>query len=288
MFINACFINPCFINPWFINPFFIKQCFINPWFINPCFINPWFISPCFINPYFTNPWFISPCFINPCFNNPCFINPCFINPWFINPWFINPCFINPRTYKGGGGGGGGGWLPPPSEDFLIFFSLDDKTSASEVFSSCLFNPLREFWDKFSDGQLVWLRDRTSYVAGGQAVFEWKCMFFQPCLVTSQASSRPTTHKIYLILLRRSKLSTKDKIVWKYCNSSKPQGRGSINPTLYNGGVRTLRVRPRVNPCFINLRFINPRLINCWPAYTTTDIDCTTTAQKIKFIWSTIL
>ena len=92
------------------------------------------------------------------------------------------------------------------------------------------------------------------------------MFFQPCLVTSQASSKATTHKIYLILLRRSKLSTKDKIVWKYCNLSQPQGRGSINPTLYNGGGRTLRVRPRVNPCFIHLRFINSRLINCWPVH----------------------
>jgi len=37
---------------------------------------------------------------------------------------------------------------------------------------------------------------------------------------------------------------------------------SLNPTLDNGGGRTLRVRPRVNPCFINLRFINPRVINC--------------------------
>ena len=43
-----------------------------------------------------------------------------------------------------GGGGGGRWfLPPPL--FFEFFFLYDKTSAP---------------DKFSDGQLLWLRDMT--------------------------------------------------------------------------------------------------------------------------------
>ena len=44
----------------------------------------------------------------------------------------------------GGGGGGGGWFLPPPSFFWVFF-LDDKTSAP---------------DKFSDGQLLWLRDMT--------------------------------------------------------------------------------------------------------------------------------
>ena len=37
---------------------------------------------------------------------------------------------------------------------------------------------RLFWDQFSDGQLLWLRDMTSYEVGGQAIFDWKCMFIQ--------------------------------------------------------------------------------------------------------------
>ena len=55
------------------------------------------------------------------------------------------CFIwiNSRDRAGcgaGGGGGGGGAPPPPPPPpsvFLIFF-LEDKTSALEVFCSCLF------------------------------------------------------------------------------------------------------------------------------------------------------
>ena len=53
--------------------------------------------------------------------------------------------------------------------------------------------------------------------------------WRPLLVTSQTSSGATTHKIYLVLLRRSKVSTKGKIVSKYCNISKPPGKGSIHP-----------------------------------------------------------
>ena len=37
---------------------------------------------------------------------------------------------------------------------------------------------RGVWDKFSEGQLPWSRDMTSYVAGGLVIFEGKCMFFQ--------------------------------------------------------------------------------------------------------------
>ena len=52
------------------------------------------------------------------------------------------CAINRRTYKFGGGGREGR-LPPASEVFLIFF-LDGKTSAPDVFSSCLFIPRAHF------------------------------------------------------------------------------------------------------------------------------------------------
>ena len=38
---------------------------------------------------------------------------------------------------------------------------------------------------------------------------------------SQDSSSATTDKTYLILLRNQRLSTKGKIVSKYCNISKP-------------------------------------------------------------------
>ena len=44
----------------------------------------------------------------------------------------------------GGGGGGTGVFAPPGF-FFVFFFLDDKTSAP---------------DKFSDGELLWLRDMT--------------------------------------------------------------------------------------------------------------------------------
>ena len=45
------------------------------------------------------------------------------------------------------------------------------------------------------------------------------------------------------------LSTKGKLVSKYCNISKTPGRGSIHalrPRLYHGRGMNLRVRPRVN------------------------------------------
>ena len=40
------------------------------------------------------------------------------------------------------------------------------------------HPSGTFWDKSSDGQLLWLRNMTSWIAGGQANFGWKYMFFQ--------------------------------------------------------------------------------------------------------------
>ena len=79
---------------------------------------------------------------------------------------------------------------------------------------------------------------------------------QPLLVTSQASSSATTHKIYLILLRRSvRLFTKGKIVSKYCNISKTAGRGSINPppfcTMVGVWIIILCVRMRVKLLMIS-------------------------------------
>ena len=57
-----------------------------------------------------------------------------------------------------------------------------------------------------------------------------------------ASTSPSPHK-------DQSLSTKGKIVSKYCNiSNKTQVRGSIQPpppTLYHGGAMNLRVRPGV-------------------------------------------
>ena len=45
------------------------------------------------------------------------------------------------TYNGGGGGMEA--TPPPHKDFLNFF-LEDKTSAPDVFISCLFIPRAHF------------------------------------------------------------------------------------------------------------------------------------------------
>ena len=51
--------------------------------------------------------------------------------------------------------------PPPllSKIFLSFF-LKDKTSAPDEFQWLFVHPSRTFGDKFSDGQLLWLRDMT--------------------------------------------------------------------------------------------------------------------------------
>ena len=49
----------------------------------------------------------------------------------------NSFFFNPRTYKGGRG------IFKPSEVFLSF-SLDNKTSAVDTFSRCLFIPRMHF------------------------------------------------------------------------------------------------------------------------------------------------
>ena len=62
------------------------------------------------------------------------------------------------------------------------------------------------------------------------------------LVTSQAFSSATTHKIYLILLRRSKAF---HFRFEILQHIKNSGEGFHHP-LYHGGGTTLPVRPRVN------------------------------------------
>ena len=79
-----------------------------------------------------------------------------------------------RTSRGRGGGGLVATTPKVFSDFFpwaikhqhLKFSVDVRVYPSPA-----------FWDKFSDGKLLLLRDMTSLVAGNQAIFEWKCMFF---------------------------------------------------------------------------------------------------------------
>ena len=68
---------------------------------------------------------------------------------------------------------------------------------------------------------------------------------------SQASSRATTHKIYPILLRRSKTFHWRQNRFEILRHIKTLGEGFHQPPppTYHGG-RTLRVRPRVNPCLL--------------------------------------
>ena len=84
--------------------------------------------------------------------------------------------LNPRTYKEGGGGAFVA-TPYPSEVFLSFF-LEDKTSAPDVFGSCSFIPHAHFETSSVMvsfyGYEIWRHD---WVAGGQAIFEWKYRFF---------------------------------------------------------------------------------------------------------------
>ena len=64
-------------------------------------------------------------------------------------------------------------------------------------------------------------------------------------------------------------STEDKIVSKYCSTSKTQGgRGSINPhspyLVHNGGGMTLRVRPKVKtPVNAKRILINTAITLLW-------------------------
>ena len=73
--------------------------------------------------------------------------------------------------------------------------------------------------------------------------------WRPLLVMSQTSSSATTHKIYLILLRRSKAFHQRRNRFEMMQHIKNSGEGSINsppptPLVPRWGVN-LRVRPRV-------------------------------------------
>ena len=76
-------------------------------------------------------------------------------------------YINLQTYNGGGGG----WLlANPPEGFSFFF-LNDKTSASDVFSRCSFIPRAHF-----ETSLVMVR-YYGYVAGGRQFLSENACFF---------------------------------------------------------------------------------------------------------------
>ena len=62
---------------------------------------------------------------------------------------------------------------------------------------------------------------------------------------------PLPIKYTLSCWEDQRLSTEGKIVSKYCNISKTEGRGSMNPPLlFHGGSMNLRVRSPVNlSCF---------------------------------------
>ena len=78
-------------------------------------------------------------------------------------------WINPRTYKWGGN------FATPMRFFDIF---PGRWNISTWRFQWLFiYPSGAFRDKSSDGPLLWLRDMTSYVAGVQAIFEWKWWVF---------------------------------------------------------------------------------------------------------------
>ena len=67
-------------------------------------------------------------------------------------------------------------------------------------------------------------------------------------MTSQTSSSATTHKIYLILWRRSEAfhwRQNRFVILQHIKNSR-EGGEIHQPPLYHGGGMTLRVRPRVN------------------------------------------
>ena len=71
------------------------------------------------------------------------------------------------------GGWGVGVNVTPHKVFLSFF-VEDKTLAPNVFSSCSFIPRADFQTSLvMVSCMLWLRDMTSQVAGGQANFRGK-------------------------------------------------------------------------------------------------------------------
>ena len=101
--------------------------------------------------------------------------------------------------------------------FWFFFPIDEKTSAPEVFCSCLFIS-RAFSDKFNDGQFLWLRD------------------------SHRPPAAPPPIKYTSSCREDQRLSTEGKIVWKCCNISNAQGAGVHQPPLYHGGWKTACAR----------------------------------------------
>ena len=75
--------------------------------------------------------------------------------------------------------------------------------------------------------------------------------WRPCLVTSQTSSSATTHKIYLILSRRSKAFHRRQNCFEILQHQNSRERfhqfpPAPSPHLHHGWGLTLRVLPRVN------------------------------------------
>ena len=62
--------------------------------------------------------------------------------------------------------------------FTVMHGYERLCVAMHGHARLFIHPSGTFWDKSSDGQLLWLRNMTSWIASGQANFGWKYMFFQ--------------------------------------------------------------------------------------------------------------
>ena len=65
----------------------------------------------------------------------------------------------------------------PFRGFSEFFPIWSNISTWS-FQWLFIYPSRAFWDKLGNNRLLWLRDMTSWVVSGQAIFEKKYMFFR--------------------------------------------------------------------------------------------------------------
>ena len=106
---------------------------------------------------------------------------------------------------------GGGCHPPPPQKVFLSFFLEYKTIAPDVFSSCSFIPRADF-----EMSLVMVSCYGFEIAGGQANFWWKFMFFQLLSTIKANPVAKIIQTVYLCVIfhvKHQKLSFIAVLTW---------------------------------------------------------------------------